>query len=171
MGQAAATKPVSAWSSRRVLQVGQDLVCDEPMDQFIAKHADKLEGTLSCFDRVLFRGYLPLFSGAAMAAFLDSRGIRRPELKRFLLRQAYLLKDHARRMARRGNRPFQYFGERVRKEELARQIVSNRGSSACSRRSSRVGPTRYAGAKPRTFNRRGASVCSCTTTSWIASSA
>jgi hypothetical protein len=26
------------------------------MDQFITKHADKLQGTLSCFDRVLFRG-------------------------------------------------------------------------------------------------------------------
>ena len=33
------------------------------------------------------------------------------------------LKDHARRMAEREGRPFQYFGERVRKEELARQIA------------------------------------------------
>src|SRR4029450_6895258 len=43
--------------------------------------------------------------------------------KGFLLRQAALLKDHARRMAQREGRPFQYFGERVRKEELARQIA------------------------------------------------
>ena len=93
------------------------------MEQFIAKHADKIEGTLSCFDRLLFRGYLPLFSGAAMAAFLDGRGIRRPELKSFLLRQAYLLKDHSRRMAERSGRPFQYFGQRVKKEQLARQIA------------------------------------------------
>ena len=35
-------------------------------------------GTLSCFDRILFRGYLPLFSDAVMAAFVDSRGIERP---------------------------------------------------------------------------------------------
>ncbi|MFQ5829199.1 MAG: hypothetical protein ACE5JD_08595 [Candidatus Methylomirabilia bacterium] len=27
------------------------------MDAFIAKHADKLRGTLSCFDRVLFRWF------------------------------------------------------------------------------------------------------------------
>jgi len=46
------------------------------MEQFIAKHTDKIQGTLSCFDRILFRGYLPLFSEAAMAAFLDRR--RRP---------------------------------------------------------------------------------------------
>src|SRR4029434_10395614 len=93
------------------------------MNEFIAKYADKIMGTLSCFDRVLFRGYLPLFSGAAMAAFVDSRGIERHQLKGFLLRQAALLKDHARRMDQREGRPFQYFGERVRKEELARQIA------------------------------------------------
>jgi hypothetical protein len=45
------------------------------MDQFIAKHANKLQGTLSCFDRVLFRGYLPFFSGDAMARVSgDPRG-------------------------------------------------------------------------------------------------
>jgi hypothetical protein len=38
------------------------------MDQFIAKHVDKLQGTLSSFDRVLFRGYLPFFSGYAIAS-------------------------------------------------------------------------------------------------------
>jgi predicted nucleotidyltransferase len=43
------------------------------MDQFIAKHADAIEGTLSCFDRLIFRGYLPFFSGYAIAAFLESK--------------------------------------------------------------------------------------------------
>jgi len=30
------------------------------MRKFVAKHAAKTTGTLSCFDRVLFRGHLPL---------------------------------------------------------------------------------------------------------------
>jgi hypothetical protein len=98
-------------------------VCYESMDQFIAKDADKLQGTLSCFDRVLFRGYLPFFSGYAMASLLDARGIRRREVKRFLLGQAYWLKGQARRMAAREGRLSQFFGERARKEDLARQIV------------------------------------------------
>src|SRR5262249_25080888 len=68
-----------------------------------------------------------LFSGAAMAAFVESRGIERHQLKSFLLRQAALLKDHAQRLAERARRPFQYFGERVRKEELARQIAERDG--------------------------------------------
>jgi len=66
------------------------------MQPFITKLADKIQGSLSCFDRILFRGYLPFFSGAAMAAFLDRRGVRRPQLKGFLLRQAARLKEHAR---------------------------------------------------------------------------
>jgi hypothetical protein len=31
-------------------------VCDDGMEQFSSKHADKIEGTLSRFDRILFRG-------------------------------------------------------------------------------------------------------------------
>ena len=93
-----------------------EFVCDAGMDQFIARHADKLQGVLSCFDRVLFRGYLPLFSGWAMASFLETRQVHRRDVKRFVLTQAYRLKDHARQMAAREGRPYQYFGERVKKE-------------------------------------------------------
>jgi len=97
------------------------------MDQFIAKHADKLQGSLSCFDRVLFRGYLPFFSGYAMASVLETRKVHRRDVKRFVLTQAYRLKDHARQMAARAGRPYQYFGERMRKEDLARQMAARDG--------------------------------------------
>jgi len=97
------------------------------MDQFIAKHADKLQGSLSCFDRVLFRGYLPFFSGYAMASFLETRKVHRRDVKRFVLTQASRLKDHARQMAAREGRPYQYFGERIRKEDLARQMAERDG--------------------------------------------
>ena len=97
------------------------------MDQFIAQHADKLQGTLSCFDRVLFRGYLPFFSGYAIASFLEARKVHRRDVKQFVLTQAYRLKDHARQMAAREGRPYQYFGERVKKEDLARQMADRDG--------------------------------------------
>jgi hypothetical protein len=86
-------------------------VCDPRMDQFIARHVNKLQGTRSCFDRVLFRGYLPCLSGYAMGSFLESRGIYRRDVKRFVLTQAYRLKDHACQPAAREGRPYQYFGE------------------------------------------------------------
>jgi len=62
-----------------------------------------------------------------MAAYLASHGVKGHELKGFLLRQASRLKEHARRMADRERRPFQYFGTRVHKEQLARQIAERDG--------------------------------------------
>ena len=55
------------------------------MDAFLDKHADKIRGSLSCFDRVIFRGYLPLFSGREMTPFLKRQGVHPDDLKDFLL--------------------------------------------------------------------------------------
>ncbi|MFQ5830777.1 MAG: hypothetical protein ACE5JD_16720 [Candidatus Methylomirabilia bacterium] len=46
---------------------------------------------------MLFRGYLLFFSGYAVASFLDTRGIRRREVKPFVLTQAYRLILRSRR--------------------------------------------------------------------------
>jgi len=40
------------------------------MKEFIRKYENRIHGVLSCFDRMLFRGYLPIMSGWAMAEFL-----------------------------------------------------------------------------------------------------
>src|SRR3954449_5325632 len=34
------------------------------MQEFIRKHEARIHGVLSCFDRMLFRGYLPIMSGS-----------------------------------------------------------------------------------------------------------
>jgi len=91
------------------------------------KHGEVIEGVLSCFDRMLFRGYLPIMSGAAMAEFLQAKGVDRWGLKTFLLTQAARLKKHAMEMAAAAGRPYQYLGERTRKEDLARQIAERDG--------------------------------------------
>src|SRR5438128_10462044 len=92
------------------------------MESFVAKHAAKIRGTLGCFDRVLFRGYLPLMSGWAMAEFLRSKRIERFTLKPFLLEQAELINKHAVATASQARRPYQYLSEPTRKEDLARKI-------------------------------------------------
>jgi len=97
------------------------------MDQFICKHGEVIHGALSCFDRMLFRGYLPIMSGAAMADFLQAKGVHRWSLKTFLLTQAARLKKHAVQMAAATGRPYQYLSERTRKEDLARQIAERDG--------------------------------------------
>jgi hypothetical protein len=55
------------------------------MKAFIDKYTDRIHGVLSYFDRMLFRGYLPLMSGWQMAQFFNSSGIRFRELKTFLV--------------------------------------------------------------------------------------
>jgi hypothetical protein len=65
------------------------------MGAFVAKHQHVIRGVLSCFDRVLFRGYVPLMSGYAMAEFLQLKQVQRRTLKAFLLTQAERVKQHA----------------------------------------------------------------------------
>ena len=51
------------------------------MKTFLDKHESKIRGVLSCFDRMLFRGDLPMMSGAAMEQFLNQEGIKFRDLK------------------------------------------------------------------------------------------
>lgn len=98
------------------------------MEAFNEKHAAKIGGVLSCFDRMLFRGYLPLMSGASMAQFLQSEQVKCQNLKHFLLDTAQRLKWHAERMAEEAGRPFEYLnGAGVRMEQRARELAERAG--------------------------------------------
>ena len=77
------------------------------MDAFVAKHAHAIRGVLARFDRVLFRGYVPLKSGYAMAEFLKLKQVQRRTLNSFLLTQAERVKKHALTMATETRRPYQ----------------------------------------------------------------
>jgi hypothetical protein len=97
------------------------------MDAFVAKHEKSIRGVLSCFDRVLFRGYVPLTGGYAMAEFLQRKQVHRRSLKAFLLTQAARVKQHALSLATATQRPYQYLTGPCRKEELARQSAARDG--------------------------------------------
>jgi hypothetical protein len=97
------------------------------MELFVRKHQEKINATLGCFDRMIFRGYLPIQSGWAMAQFLNRNDIRFRKLKDFLTENAYRIKDHAKSMAAKMGRPFQYLTSPTRKEELARKMVEDEG--------------------------------------------
>jgi hypothetical protein len=97
------------------------------MKLFVRKHAKKIKATLECFDRMLFRGYLPIQSGWAMAQFLDQKDIRCPNLKDFLTENAARVNDHAKETAKKLGRPFQYLSAPTRKEDLARKMAEKEG--------------------------------------------
>ncbi len=90
-------------------------------------HESGPHGVLSCFDRMLFRGYLPIMSGWAMAQFPNTLNLNCSNLKPFLLENAECVKGHAVAMAQKHNRPFEYLRSNIRKEEKARQLGQRDG--------------------------------------------
>ena len=93
------------------------------MKLFVRKHEKKIKATLGCFDRMLFRGYLPIQSGWAMAQFLNQNDIRCSNLKDFLSENAGRVNEHAKTLATKLGRPFQYLTTATRKEDLAREMA------------------------------------------------
>ncbi len=98
------------------------------MQSFLDKHAARISGLISCFDRLLFRGYLPIMSGYAMAQVICQQQILYIDLKSFLISNAAALKDHAVDMARTAARPYIYLASSgVRKEQRARAVAAEDG--------------------------------------------
>ena len=97
------------------------------MQEFIRKHEARIHGVLSCFDRMLFRGYLPIMSGWSMAQFLNGLDVDGGSLKPFLLDNAQRVKEHAIAMAKKYERPFQYLASHIRKEDTARKLAERDG--------------------------------------------
>ena len=105
------------------------------MKEFIRRHEAHIHGVLSCFDRVLFRGYLPIMSGWSMAQFLKDRGVDSASLKPFLLENAERVKAHAIALAKKHDRPFQYLATSMRKEDAARKMAERDGIEEGDRKS------------------------------------
>lgn len=93
------------------------------MIDFIKKHAAKIVGALSCFDRVIFHGHLPLARAEVMNAFLDHRGMLRKEFKGFVTQQSERLKAHAKTLAERAGRPYNHLCGNEDKEDEVQKIL------------------------------------------------
>ena len=97
------------------------------MKEFIRKYEARIHGVLSCFDRVIFRGYLPIMSGWAMAEFLYRLNQNRSSLRPFLLQNSERVKNHAMAMAKQYGRPFQYLASNIDKDAAAQQLAQRDG--------------------------------------------
>lgn len=99
------------------------------MDQFISKHANAVIGTLSGFDRLVFRGTLRrLAHSGGMMSYLWAMGIL---LKDFVSHAETLtrrLKEASADLARRTSRPIRYLpSSGTSKEQIAREIARSDG--------------------------------------------
>ena len=97
------------------------------MKAFVDKYEDRIHGVLSCFDRMLFRGNLPIMSGWSMAQLLQAHEIDCASVKPFMLSNAERVKAHAIALARERGRPFEYLSAKMRKEDAVSKIAERDG--------------------------------------------
>ena len=70
------------------------------LSRFVAKFTKLIVAVLSCFDRVIFKGYLPITNGPALEGFVDHvLRIRRCDFMAFAEEQSETLVEHAKQMA------------------------------------------------------------------------
>jgi hypothetical protein len=99
---------------------------------FIAKHADKINGVLHCFDRVIVRGHLPMAATGYFGSWLCSKRIalnlkNLPDgwwnFKEAAPWFAEKLKRHAQSLAAAAGRPYEHLPAQQRMEQNARDLA------------------------------------------------
>lgn len=93
--------------------------------QFTDKFSTFIAGSLSCFDRVIFKGHLrPLSYAAGLEAFVDHvLRIRRKDFMPWAKCQSQRIIDHARRLAEEARRPYLYLNRPVRKDDVVHDLL------------------------------------------------
>jgi hypothetical protein len=99
------------------------------MPTFTDRHASKIRGVLSCFDRVVLTGTLPdLCHADAMARFLGARQIRLFDYPRFAEPYREELRAHAEQLAQEHGLTIDFIRRRTfRKEDRIKQLLATRG--------------------------------------------
>ena len=99
------------------------------MRDFIARHRERIIGTLSGFDRLVFRGTLRSIAyPEGMQSYLRSNGILLKEFGQHVERVSADLKEASLSHARTMGRPVRYLSSSATsKEDLARQLASDDG--------------------------------------------
>ncbi len=64
------------------------------MKDFIDKHSDIIDCVLSVFDRVLFKGHLPISSSDGMTSFLSKNGMLIKDFKKIVPQYASALNNY-----------------------------------------------------------------------------
>jgi hypothetical protein len=117
-----------ARSSATTVVATQHRTENHAVRQFIARHADKISGVLSGFDRLIFRGHLlPLCHEGGVRAFLASQGVLLKDFGHFVETVTGMIRDAATGVVERLGRPSRYLeSSRISKEEVARQVLAER---------------------------------------------
>lgn len=97
------------------------------LSRFVAKFTSLIVAVLSCFDRVLFKGHLPITNGPALEGFVDHvLKIRRCDFMDFAQEQSDAVVDHAKRMAEEAGVEYRFLQGSHRKDSLVDEILRQR---------------------------------------------
>jgi hypothetical protein len=94
-------------------------------NDFISKFQSRIVATLGCFDRVIFKGYLPFYSDAHLNYFVDGvLAIRRKDFLAFVEQRSQTLVDHAKAVAEQAGAPYLPLRGSPRKEALVQKLLA-----------------------------------------------
>jgi len=102
------------------------------MEEFLSKYQNEIKGTLSMYDRIIFRGHLTgLYRPDGFKRFLDKQGVLLKDFKTYATNTTEELKAELKNMASEAGRPYIYLDHAVTKamagqskEEFARAIAA-----------------------------------------------
>ncbi len=104
------------------------------MNTFMSIHQDAILGTLSTFDRVIFKGYLTgLFPSGAFSRYLSKQGVLLKDFSSYVTEATQALKAHLQHLADEAGRPLLYLASPPKrakgetKEEWARGMAAEAG--------------------------------------------
>lgn len=90
---------------------------------FLNRHAEHIHGVLACFDRLIFRGYLPLSYAQGLEGFLSRQGQLLKDFKTYAPQVAERLVAHVTALVTAAGREIRYLPKKERLEARARQIA------------------------------------------------
>ena len=100
------------------------------MNRFVERFRDSIVTTLGCFDRVIFKGYLPFGGDAHLNRFVDhALKMRRKDFLPFVEEQSDALVAHAKATAQSAGAPYQYLQGKHSKEQIVQDLIRARGLS------------------------------------------
>lgn len=101
------------------------------MTSIVSRYSDKIQGVLSCFDRVILQGTLPgICYAQGMTSYLYSQGIRVFDYPRFAEPFRDAINENAKRVAEKNGLEIEFIRKHkgFRKEKRISEIIEERGS-------------------------------------------
>jgi hypothetical protein len=97
------------------------------LSRFVTKFTSLIVAVLSCHDRVIFKGHLPISYGSALEQFVDHvLKMRRDDFMGFAAKQADTLVAHGKQLAQQAGAEYRFLQGAHRKDELVDGILRKR---------------------------------------------